>query len=248
MSDTSPRGHLLVGTSGFAYPDWAPRFYPTTIKAAGLLAHYAGRLPAVELNNTFYQQPTPPKIASWLAATPDEFRFAVKAQRAGSWRAMRQPDPAETVSWLTTPYRLFGGRLGCVLFRVDASVRRDDEALGRLVAAWPRDIPIAFEFQDPSWEMDEVHTILREGGAAAVATDLDDLDEPPLRRIGDFLYLRLRRTTMTNADVDAWAARLAPFLDDGMDTYVFFRHDEDGATALRAEALRSILGGDAPRR
>jgi len=237
VSDVRPRGRLLVGTSGFAYPDWAPRFYPAGLKAAALLPHYATRLPAVELNNTFYQQPTPPKIASWLAATPDHFRFVVKAQRGASWRALRQPDPAESVAWLTAPYRLFRERLGCVLFRVDASVKRDDEALGRLMAAWPRDLPVAFEFQDPSWEMDEVHAILREGGAALVATDQDDLDEPPLRRIGAFLYLRLRRTTMTDAGVDAWAARLAPFLDDGMDTYVFLRHDDDGASALRAERL-----------
>ena len=148
------------------------------------------------------------------------------------------------MEWLTDSYRLFGPRLGCVLFRVDASVKRDDDALGRLVAAWPRDIPVAFELQDPSWEMDEVHAILREGGAALVATDLDDADEPPLRRIGAFLYLRLRRATLTDADVDAWAARLAPFLDDGMDTYVFFRHDEDGTSALRAEALLAAFWGD----
>ena len=36
----------------------------------GLLAHYAERLRAVELNNTFYQQPSAAKVATWLAATP----------------------------------------------------------------------------------------------------------------------------------------------------------------------------------
>jgi uncharacterized protein YecE (DUF72 family) len=248
MDEVRVPGRLLVGTSGFAYPDWAPRFYPAGLRAAGLLSHYATRLPAVELNNTFYQQPTPPKIASWLAATPEDFRFVVKAQRGGSWRAIRQPDPAETVDWLTTPHRLFGDRLGCVLFRVDASIKRDDDALGRLVGAWPRDIPVAFELQDASWEMDEVHAILREGGAALVATDVDGAQEPPLRRVGAFLYLRLRRTTMTDTDVEAWARRLAPFLEDGMDAYVFFRHDEDGASALRAEALRAALPGVGPER
>lgn len=246
VSDDRPRGRILVGTSGFAYPDWAPRFYPAGLKAAGLLPQYAARLPAVELNSTFYQQPTAQRIASWLAATPDGFRFVVKAQRGGSWRALRHPDPAESIAWLTTPYRLFGPRLGCVLFRVDASVKRDDDALGRMVAAWPRDIPIAFEFQDPSWEMDEVHAILREGGAALVATDLDDADEPPLRRIGTFLYLRLRRTAFTDADVAAWSERLRPFLDDGMDTYVFFRHDQDGASAVRAELLHRLLARPGP--
>ena len=85
-------------------------------------------------------------------------------------------------------------------------------------------------------------TILREGGAALVATDVDDADEPPLRRIGAFLYLRLRRTVLTDTDVTAWSERLRPFVDDGMDTYVFFRHDHDGASAVRAELLQRLLG------
>ena len=52
------RGRLYAGTSGFAYPGWAPRFYPPSLRGPSLLPHYASRLPAVELNNTFYARPT----------------------------------------------------------------------------------------------------------------------------------------------------------------------------------------------
>src|SRR6266550_6400794 len=97
-------GRLLVGTSGFAYPAWAPRFYPPGLKGDRLLPHYAERLPAVELNNTFYQQPTAAKVAAWLAATPETFRFSVKAQRGGSFRSLAgTPEPG--LPWLTGPYR-----------------------------------------------------------------------------------------------------------------------------------------------
>ena len=61
-------GILRVGTSGFAYPAWSPRFYPEGLRAADLLRHYATRLEACELNNTYYQQPTPAKVDAWLAA------------------------------------------------------------------------------------------------------------------------------------------------------------------------------------
>ena len=98
-------------------------------KARRLLGHYAERLPAVELNNTFYQQPTAAKVAAWLAATPPDFRFSVKAQRGGSWRAMREPSPEPGMPWLTEPYRAFGERLGTVLFRIPDNVQRDDERL-----------------------------------------------------------------------------------------------------------------------
>ncbi len=43
------------------------------------------------------------------------------------------------------------------------------------------------------------------------------------------------RTTYDDAELDAWARRLVPFLDDGMDAYVLFRHDVDGTSAIHAE-------------
>lgn len=238
-------GRLHVGTSGFAYPAWAPRFYPPGLPAARLLEHYAGRLSAVELNNTFYRSPTPAATAAWLAATPADFRFAIKAQRGGSFRAL-QVDPTTSVPWLTGPYRAFGERLGTVLFRVPDGVSRNDERLHALLAAWPADLPLTLEFQDPSWHVDETFEALREIGAALCTTELpEDSGPPTIRRTGTFLYLRLRRHDYSDAELVAWAARLEPFLASGDDVYVFFRHDEVGRgpeLALGLEAAVERLG------
>jgi len=234
-------GRLYVGTSGFAYPDWAPRFYPAGLPAARLLEHYAGRLPAVELNNTYYASPKAPKVATWVAATGPDFRFAVKAQRGGSFRAL-QVDPPTSVPWLTEPYRAFGDRLGTVLFRVPEGVRRDDGKLGALLAAWPSDIPLTMEFQDVSWHVDETFAALERAGAALCATELPDDPEPPtMRRTGSFLYLRLRRHDYDAEAIAAWASRVEPFLTSGDDVYVFFRHDEVGRGAELALELRDAL-------
>lgn len=238
------RGRLFVGTSGFSYAAWAPRFYAPGTRSGKLLEAYAQRLNACELNNTFYQQPSAAKVAAWLAATPAEFRFSVKAQRGGSWRSMAG-FAAESVPWLTPPYRLFGERLGTVLFRVPETTKRDDGMLAQLLAAWPPDMPLTMEFQHPSWLVDETLAQLMGAGAALCATDLDEADPPDLRVTGAFLYLRLRRSTYTDADLQAWADRLEPFLADGLDAFVFFRHDEDGESAVRAERFRGLLGGRA---
>jgi len=227
-------GRLYAGTSGFSYPRWAPAFYLPGTRGDTLLRSYAERLSAVELNNTFYQHPTASKIDAWLAATPPGFRFAVKAQKGGSFRAMRG-DPGATVPWLTAPYRGFGERLGCVLYRIPEATRRDDAALAALLREWPRDIPLTLEFQHPSWHDDTVHALLRDHDAVLCATDMEgDAFLPDLRLTGPFLYVRLRRESYSAAELDAWAARLAPFLADGRDAHVFFRHDEIGESALRA--------------
>ena len=231
------RGRLYAGTSGFSYSSWVPRFYAPGKASRKLLVAYSARLPAVELNNTFYRRPGPEQVAKWLRETPEGFRFCPKAQRGTTWRAWSGGDPSESLAWLTESLDVFGERLGCVLMSVLGSLERDDEMLERVLTAWPSDVPLALELPHPTWADDEVHARLDDHGVALVATDWDDRDEPDLRRIGRFIYLRLRRTSYSSADVDRWAQRLEPFLADGMDAFVFFRHDDDGEMALQAERL-----------
>jgi uncharacterized protein YecE (DUF72 family) len=266
-------GRLLVGTSGFSYPDWTPRFYPPGTRPADRLAVYARRLPALELNATFRRRPTASAIRGWVSATPPEFRFAVKAQRSSAIRALFGP-PAESVAWLTEPLGDFGERLGAVLFRVPAEIRRDgpwvdgdaavaDARLAAFLAAWPRSIPLVVELQDQTWHVDETFAALRAAGAVLCSTELppegdegagrdapggrgraapdvgpEEASEPPtIRRTGSFLYLRLRRHDYTATELDAWAARIEPFLAGGDDVYAFFRHDPVGRAAELALEL-----------
>lgn len=233
-------GRLRTGTSGFAYPAWSPRFYPPGARGPDLLRHYGARLATVELNNTFYRQPSAAAVDAWLAATPETFRFAVKAQRGSSFRTL-QVDPTDSVAWLTGPLRRFGSRLGTILFRVPDGVARDDARLAGLLGAWPADLPLALEFQDSSWHVDEVFGAIRDVGAALVTTDVETDDDPPtIRRTGPFLYLRLRRADYASEELIQWLGRLEPFLADGVDAYVYFRHDEVGRGAELALALAEI--------
>jgi uncharacterized protein YecE (DUF72 family) len=174
--------------------------------------------------------------------------------------------PEESVAWLTEPLGAFGERLGAVLFRVPAEIRRDgpwvggdppvaDARLGALLAVWPRGIPLVVELQDRSWHVDETFSALRAAGAALCITELppegdegaagDDRGhepEPPIiRRTGSFLYLRLRLHDYDASALDAWAARIEPFLAAGDDVYAFFRHDPVGHAAELALELRERL-------
>jgi uncharacterized protein YecE (DUF72 family) len=238
-------GVLRTGTSGFAYPAWAPAFYPAGTRGDALLPAYAARLAAVELSGTYYRQVTGQQAATWAARVPPSFRFAVKLLRTGSLRAYAT-DPAAALPWLTAPLAGFGGRLGTALLRIQAGQPRDDGRLDRLLKAWPAGIPLALEAQDPSWQVDETHERLRAAGAALVVTETDEAPDPPLTVTGPFLYLRLRRTLYGSADLDAWAARLEPFLADGRDAFVFFRHDERGVTPGYAAALGARLAQFGP--
>jgi uncharacterized protein YecE (DUF72 family) len=236
-------GRLRVGTSGFAYPAWTPRFYPPGTRSDGLLAYYASRLDACELNNTFYRRPTAERLAAWRVATPASFRFAVKAQKGASFRALGSDGdgPAASVAWLTEALPTLGDRLGTMLLRVPEPVTRDDARLARLLASWPPAIPLTLEFQDPSWHVDETFDALRTAGAVLCATDLDAAPPPDLRLTGSFLYLRLRRLAYGSADLASWADRVVPFLATGIDVYAFLRHDAAGEAVDRALALAGLV-------
>lgn len=128
---------------------------------------------------------------------------------------------------------------------VDRDTAVADARLRAFLDAWPRSIPLVVELQDPSWHVDETFAALRAAGAVLCTTDLPpegdegavaDPEPPFIRRTGSFLYLRLRRHDYTAAELDAWAARIEPFLIAGDDVYAFFRHDPVGrATELALE-------------
>jgi uncharacterized protein YecE (DUF72 family) len=219
-------GRLYVGTSGFAYPGWIPRFYPAGTRPDDFLRSYATRCSAVELNGTYYRQPSAALVDRWLAATPDRFRFVVKAQRGGTMRSFA--DPVAGLPWLTDPYRRFGDRLGAVLFRIPDSSRRDLDRLGTFLRAWPRDLPLVVDMRDHTWHDAETAGMLSAAGAARCVTDAPDEPVTALVRTASPVYLRLRRHDYTTSELQRWHERIAPLLEDGDDAYVFFRHDEAG--------------------
>ena len=61
---------ILVGTSGYNYPEWKGSFYPPDLPAAKMLPFYAERFPSVEINASFYRMPTSKVVAGWAAQVP----------------------------------------------------------------------------------------------------------------------------------------------------------------------------------
>ena len=83
MMDT-PEGagkRVVVGTSGYNYPEWRGTFYPEKFSTDRMLAYYAERFPTVEINYTFYRMPTEKLLKGWFDGTPDGFTFTLKAPR-----------------------------------------------------------------------------------------------------------------------------------------------------------------------
>jgi uncharacterized protein YecE (DUF72 family) len=73
-----PRRRIYIGCAGWSIPKQFAAGFPA---AGSHLQRYAARLPAVEINSSFYRSHRPATYARWAASVPDDFRFAVKMPR-----------------------------------------------------------------------------------------------------------------------------------------------------------------------
>ena len=90
---------VLIGTSGWQYPQWRGRFYPRHMPQTQWLRHYAQHFQTVEVNNVFYRLPETETFTRWRDSTPDDFVIGVKASRYLT-HVRRLRDPAEPVERL----------------------------------------------------------------------------------------------------------------------------------------------------
>ena len=85
---------ILIGTSGYDYPEWKSVFYPKNLARKDFLSYYATKFNAVELNNTFYNMPTAERMLSFYERSEGRLLFSVKANRLltheidGFWQAV----------------------------------------------------------------------------------------------------------------------------------------------------------------
>lgn len=225
---------LLTGTSGFSYKEWVGPFYPAKLAAKGMLAYYATRLPAVEINNTFYRLPNAALLRAWRAQVPDTFRFAVKAPRRIT-HIKRLVDCADEVRYLLESARELEPCLGSMLFQLPPFQRRDVPRLTAFLEVLPGGLKAAFEFRHESWFDASVYELLAARDFALVLSETDDLSPQHLPWTARWAYLRLRKTEYSTAELDAWFERLA---SSGLDeAQVFFKHEDQAAGPLMAEAF-----------
>jgi uncharacterized protein YecE (DUF72 family) len=239
---------LFAGASGFSYKPWKGPFYPEDLPDAEMLSYYAARLPAVEINNTFYRLPKAKMLEDWASQTPDGFRFVLKASRKIT-HIHRLKDVDEMVQYLFETAGTLSAKLGPLLFQLPPYMKKDLDRLRSFLDLVPDDRRVALEFRNASWFEDDVFEALRARDAALciAETEPDDKEsgsEPaPLVATASWGYLRLRRENYSDADLEAWAGRMRG--QGWSEAYVFFKHEDDGTAPKFALRLMQVVGAQA---
>jgi uncharacterized protein YecE (DUF72 family) len=204
-----------------------------------MLSFYAKQFPTVEINHSFYRMPTETTLLNWVKSVPQGFRFALKAnQQITHIKRLRNCEDALKRFLEVASVLQDGDHLGPVLVQLPATFKFDKPLLEAFLALRPPAFRFAFEVRHASWYTEETYALLRQLGTALCLAEAEK-DTPPEVLTADFTYVRLRREDYTSKQLKEWRKRFAGWLAQGIDVYVYCKHEDAGKGPAYA---RELLG------
>ena len=239
---------IRAGTSGYSYKEWRGSFYPEALGQDDWLSFYASKLPAVEINNTFYRMPKEHVVAAWRDAVPDGFKFVIKASRRITHQS-RLKNTEEATGYLIKRAHVLGDKLGAVLFQLPPYLRADLDRLQGFQDLLPEDLPCVFEFRHQSWHEADVLHCLGQRGHGWVVTHNEDTPKAEFRATGNLTYLRLRSSKYTPGELRKWYRKADHEAQQhNRQGFVFFKHEEAGAGPAMAAKFMALAAKPKPKR
>lgn len=251
MQDPTPAaGGLRIGTSGWAIPRAVAAAFPD---AASGLERYAARFDAAEINTTFYRSHRGTTYARWAAATPADFRFAVKLPRTITHDA-RLTDIDHLLASFCAEIALLQDRLGPLLVQLPPRLAFDatvaDAFFTRLRERWTG--PVVCEPRHAAWFDTQAEALLSAYRISRVAADPPP--HPAAAAPGGWegvAYWRLHGSPRMyfSAYDDAALQNLASRLEGSrrQETWCVFDNTASGAAAANALTLKAMIERRAPR-
>ncbi len=214
-------GDLVVGTSGWTYPPWRGHFYPRGLPHHRELAHLSTRLPAVEVNGTFYSLTRPSVCDQWRGMVPPDFHFAIKGSRYVTHMLKLAHCEAPLANFFASGILRLGAQLGPILWQLPPMVRFDAARAEAFFAQLPRDVAAAerlarrhdarvtgracltapdgrnrklryaLEVRHESWLTPEALRLIRRHDLALVVADTAGKHPFAMHDTADFTYVRL---------------------------------------------------------
>ncbi len=267
-SDARPSGGepaILVGTSGYVFPDWVGRFYPKGTKAEEMLPIYARSFSAVEINMSYYRMPDAKLFERMSARTPASFQFMIKAYKGMTHDPSEWHDGAICTPFLESLAPLEQeGKLAGVLAQFPWAFRNTEENRRHLAELRER-LPgtkLFIEFRRDDWLKEPVLDLLRRldlGWCSVDEPRLPGLVPPEHHTTNGTGYVRLHgRNSDTwwrgNAkerydysyskdELGDWVRKIRALLAKTDRTFVFFNNCYAGQAADNARVMQELLFG-----
>ena len=240
-ADTS--AHLYIGSTAWGPKEFVGPVYPTGTKAGDFLRAYAAQFNTIELNTTYYRTPDHRQVMKWYAATPDDFRFCPKVNKAISQASDLGVHTSRTLDFAKA-VQVFEHKLGPCFVQLPPTFGTDRaDALRAWLDQWPPQLRLAVELRHESWFSEgaglDLFAELYERGVGAVITDVGGRrDVAHMHITAPFVLLRWVGTLHDSdgARLEAWASRLAAWMRAGVREAYVFTHEPEPVPSARAAA------------
>jgi uncharacterized protein YecE (DUF72 family) len=245
---TQARHSIFIGCAGWAIRKEHADEFP----AEGThLTRYAGRLPAVEINSSFYKPHKPGTYARSAASVPGDFRFAAKAPKEAT-HTRRLAGVADVLDRFLPEVTTLGAKLGPLLVQLPPSLAFDANVAEPFFAALRDrfDGPVVLEPRHPTWfegKADRLATKFRVARVAADPAVVAEASEPG--GWDGLTYYRLHgspRVYYSAYDetyLEALADKLTGAAESADVWCVFDNTAEGAATANALDLLRRVRRG-----
>jgi uncharacterized protein YecE (DUF72 family) len=165
---------FFVGTAGWTVPKQHLALFSSLAEGPkpSHLQRYASRLPCTEINSSFHRPHRRATWERWAAATPDDFRFAVKAPKVVTHEAKLINTGSALLEFFDA-VRGLGDKLGPVLVQLPPKLSFD-EGVAHEFFTTVRELHLGAVVLEPrhaSWFTGSVDRLLRNFEIARVAAD-----------------------------------------------------------------------------
>jgi uncharacterized protein YecE (DUF72 family) len=214
-------GVIRTGIGGWTFEPWRGVFYPHGLKQAAELEYASRKLATIEINGTYYSSFKPDSWAKWRAATPDGFRFSVKASRYCTNRKVLTDGRESIDRFLNQGLVELGDRLGPILWQFMATKKFDRDEFSGFLDLLPDKLEglglrHVLEVRHASFADEAFVRLCRDRGVAICTAA--HATYPLIPDVtADFAYLRLMtaddslETGYPADELDAWAGRLKEY-------------------------------------
>lgn len=272
MSRRTREPEVRIGISGWTYAPWRGDFYPVGLPHRAELGYASTHLSSIEINGTFYAMQKPSSFVKWREETPEDFVFAIKGGRYITHVKRLVGAEVALANFFATGVLSLGAKLGPILWQLPPNFRFDADKLAAFFDVLPRtttaaielaeqrddklpedrvnldvdgDRPLrhALEVRHPSFQVEEVVSLLRENGIAFVVADSAGKYPYVETPTAELMYVRLHgadelyASGYTEEALDGWAAKIAAWAEQGLDVHVYFDNDAKGFAPFDAMKL-----------
>ena len=250
-------GQIRVGIGGWTFEPWRGSFSPADLTQKRELEYASRQVTAIEINGTYYGSQKPESFAKWHAETPDDFVFAMKANRFATNKKVLSEAGKSIDMFIGSGIVELKNKLGPINWQFMPTKKFDPADFEGFLKLLPKSheghaLRHVVEVRHDSFNVPEFIELVRAYDVGIVLTDKADF--PHIHDVtAPFVYARLQAAKEEEelgyaaAALDNWAERAKAWAKGGEPADLDKTSDKKPSQAASRDVFVFMINGFKPK-